>query len=228
MKRLLLIFALFALKLNAQDTIRFKNGITKAVKVSEIGLNEVRYNDFNNLTGPIYVVNKKEITSIRYSNGTEDKFSELETTSQSTATSSNPANKTSPTKVIIPPANDKILIKKNDLYYNGRRLGEVKLQKLVNICPDAEKQNRMITVMQDMKKYKKNQYLFGFLGLGVGLISLPVGIIATGISEDATPFFISLGTGVTFAITGQVISGINKSKRNAKKLEVARIYNGEQ
>lgn len=228
MKRLLLIFALIGLKLNAQDTIRFKNGITKAVKVSEIGLNEVRYNDFNNLTGPIYVVNKKEITSIRYSNGTEDKFSELETTSQSTVTTSNPANKTSPTKVIIPPANDKILIKKNDLYYNGRRLGEVKLQKLVNICPDADKQNRMITVMQDMKKYKKNQYLFGFLGLGVGLISLPVGIIATGISEDATPFFISLGTGVTFAITGQVISGINKSKRNAKKLEVARIYNGEQ
>lgn len=228
MKRLLLIFALIVLKLNAQDTIRFKNGITKAVKVSEIGLNEVRYNDFNNLTGPIYVVNKKEITSIRYSNGTEDKFSELETISQSTVTSSNPASKTSPTKVIIPPANDKILIKKNDLYYNGRRLGEVKLQKLVNICPDAERQNKMVPVMQEMKKYKKNQYLYGFLGLGVGLISLPVGIIATGVSEEIAPFFISVGTGVTLAITGQVISGINKGKRTAKKLEVARIYNGEQ
>lgn len=228
MKRLLLIFALIVLKLNAQDTIRFKNGITKAVKVSEIGLNEVRYNDFNNLTGPIYVVNKKEITSIRYSNGTEDKFSELETISQSTVTSSNPASKTSPTKVIIPPANDKILIKKNDLYYNGRRLGEVKLQKLVNICPDAERQNKMVPVMQEMKKYKKNQYLYGFLGLGVGLISLPVGIIATGVSEEIALFFISVGTGVTLAITGQVISGINKGKRTAKKLEVARIYNGEQ
>lgn len=222
MKRLLLIFALFALKLNAQDTIRFKNGITKAVKVSEIGLNEVRYNDFNNLTGPIYVVNKKEIASIRYSNGTEDKFSEAAATTQNPVTSANPAT------VITPPANDKILIKKNDLFYNGKRLGESRLQRLVNLCPDAERQNKMVPVMQEMKKYKKNQYLFGFLGLGVGIISLPIGIIATGVSEEITPFFISVGTGVTLAITGQVISGINKGKRNAKKLEVARIYNGEQ
>lgn len=234
MKRLLLIFALFALKLNAQDTIRFKNGVTKAVKVSEIGLNEVRYNDFNNPTGPIYVVNKKEISSIRYSNGTEDKFSDAVSTSPSSATAAtaataaNPVNPSNPAMGATTSANDKILIKKSDLYYNGKRVGEVKLQKLVTLCPDAEKQNRMITSMQEMKMYKRNQYLFGFLGLGLGLISLPVGIIATGISQDATPFFISVGTGITFAVTGQVISGINKGKRNAKKLEVARIYNGEQ
>jgi len=216
MKRLLILLAFFVVKLNAQDTIRFKNGITKAVKVSEIGLTEVRYNDFNNLTGPIYVANKNEISSIRYSNGTEDKFSEVK-----------PSASTNPAVVVTQPINDKIDIKRGDLYYNGRRVGEVKLQRLVNLCPDAEKQNRIIPVMQDMKKYKKNQYLFGFLGLGLGLMSLPVGIIATGISEDATPFFICVGAGATIAITGQVISGINKGKRNAKKLEVAKIYNGE-
>ncbi|MBL7895260.1 MAG: hypothetical protein JNK50_08220 [Bacteroidia bacterium] len=216
MKRLLILLAFIVVKLNAQDTIRFKNGVTKAVKVSEIGLTEVRYNDFSNPTGPIYVVNKNEISSIRYSNGTEDKFSEVKP-----STSSNPA------VVVTQPINDKIDIKRGDLYYNGRRVGEARLQKLVNLCPDAEKQNRMIPVMQDMKKYKKNQYLFGFLGLGLGLMSLPVGIIATGFSESVTPFLICVGTGATIAITGQVISGINKGKRNAKKLEVAKIYNGE-
>ncbi len=216
MKRLLILLAFFVVKLNAQDTIRFKNGITKAVKVSEVGLTEIRYNDFSNLTGPIYVVNKNEITSIRYSNGVEDKFSDVV-----------PSTSTNPAPVATKPINDKIDIKKGDLFYNGKRVGEVKLQKLVNLCPDAEKQNKMVPVMQEMKKYKKNQYLAGFLGLGLGLMSLPVGIIATGISEDATPFFICVGVGATVAITGQVISGINKNKRNAKRLEVARIYNGE-
>lgn len=216
MKRLLILLAFFVVKLNAQDTIRFKNGVTKAVKVSEIGLSEVRYNDFSNPTGPIYVVNKNEISSIRYSNGVEDKFSDVA-----------PSASANPAPVVTKPINDRIDIKRGDLYYNGRRVGEVKLQRLVNLCPDAEKQNKMIPVMQDMKEYKKKQYLFGFLGLGLGLVSLPVGIIATGISEDATPFFICVGAGATIAITGQVISGINKGKRNAKKLEVAKIYNGE-
>ncbi|MBN8691756.1 MAG: hypothetical protein J0L69_01100 [Bacteroidetes bacterium] len=216
MKRLLILLAFFVVKLNAQDTIRFKNGITKAVKVSEIGLTEVRYNDFSNPTGPIYVVNKNDISSIRYSNGVEDKFNNVA-----------PSTSTNPAPVATKSLNDRIDIKRGDLFYNGKRVGEVRLQKLVNNCPDAEKQNRMVPVMQEMKKYKKNQYLFGFLGLGLGLMSLPVGIIATGISEDATPFFICLGAGATIAITGQVISGINKGKRNAKKLEVAKIYNGE-
>lgn len=216
MKRLLILLAFFVVKLNAQDTIRFKNGITKAVKVSEIGLTEVRYNDFSNPTGPIYVVNKNDISSIRYSNGVEDKFNNVA-----------PSTSTNPAPVATKSLNDRIDIKRGDLFYNGKRVGEVRLQKLVNNCPDAEKQNRMVPVMQEMKKYKKNQYLFGFLGLGLGLMSLPVGIIATGISEDATPFFICVGAGATIAITGQVISGINKGKRNAKKLEVAKIYNGE-
>lgn len=140
MKRLLILLAFFVVKLNAQDTIRFKNGITKAVKVSEIGLTEVRYNDFSNPTGPIYVVNKNDISSIRYSNGVEDKFNNVA-----------PSTSTNPAPVATKSLNDRIDIKRGDLFYNGKRVGEVRLQKLVNNCPDAEKQNRMVPVMQEMK-----------------------------------------------------------------------------
>lgn len=216
MKRLLILFAIIAFKLNAQDTIRFKNGVVKAVKVSEVGLSEIRYNDFSNLTGPLYVVQKAEVASIRYANGTEDKFGDVKK-----STSSNQA------VVVTPPADDKIEIIRKDLYYNKRRLGESRLQKLVNLCPDPEKQNKMIPLMQDMKKYKRNQYLAGFLGLGLGLFSIPVGFVASGVTESFEPFLICVGVGTTIAITGQVISGINKSKRNAKRLEIARVYNGE-
>jgi hypothetical protein len=58
----------------AQDTIRFKNGIVKAVKLTEINPLSVKYYSFDNLTGPTYVSDLSDIDRIRYINGRVDSF----------------------------------------------------------------------------------------------------------------------------------------------------------
>lgn len=42
--------------------------------MSEIGLTEIKYNRFDNLTGPLYVVEKKLVKYIKYVNGSVDSF----------------------------------------------------------------------------------------------------------------------------------------------------------
>lgn len=60
--------------LKSQDTIRFTRGETKAVKVMEIGINEIKYVRFDNPTGPTYTVNKYDVQSIKFANGQIDVF----------------------------------------------------------------------------------------------------------------------------------------------------------
>ena len=61
MKKLVLILICCANALLAQDTIRFTNGNATPVKVNEIGEAEIKYNRWDNITGPVYVVNKNEV-----------------------------------------------------------------------------------------------------------------------------------------------------------------------
>src|SRR3954465_8393851 len=72
MKRLGFLFpVLFTLIVTAsfaQDVIVTKTGEIKA-KVEEIGISEIKYRDFDNLNGPIIVIDKRNVIAIRYPNG---------------------------------------------------------------------------------------------------------------------------------------------------------------
>ena len=46
--------------MNAQDTIYFKDKSIISSKIIEIGITEIQYHRFDNLTGPIYRVIKEE------------------------------------------------------------------------------------------------------------------------------------------------------------------------
>ena len=200
----------------AQDTLRFRNGETMAVKVNEIGISEIKYNRFDNVNGPQYVVEKNDIRYIKYSNGQKDTFA-----------------LTKPAQVInkpsefqtIAPSDEKILIKGSQLSYMDRPVGEHRLLIMTNNLPQGDKKNKMRRTYEQMRQHKKNQYLFGFVGLGIGVAAPYIGMIASIGSGDSGPFGVGVLVGVGAGITGAALSSNQKRKRTAKKLEMARIYN---
>lgn len=58
----------------AQDIITLRNGETINAKVSEVGINEVKYLKSSNINGPVYVAAKADINLIVYENGVIDVF----------------------------------------------------------------------------------------------------------------------------------------------------------
>lgn len=221
MRNIFLVLVIFNLSLKAQDTIRFRNGEVKAVKVSEVGVSDVHYTRFDNVDGPKYIVGKNDIQLIKYSGGQIDSF----------------AVEKPVVKVVEKPKEynmvqgyglcEKIIIKHGKLFCNGKAVGESRLSKIMQVIPDNEKKNKMMRAYAEMKSHKKKQYLFGFIGLGVGLAAPYFGMVASVISGELTPVLVGVLVGTGVGITGAVISSINKSKRTAKKMEIARIYNGD-
>lgn len=58
----------------AQDKIYRQNGKIVEAKIIEISASEIKYKEFNNPDGPIYVLETDRIKKIVYENGKEDKF----------------------------------------------------------------------------------------------------------------------------------------------------------
>jgi hypothetical protein len=69
-KSLFLFFILISAVSNAQDYIRTDKDTIQA-KVIEIGLDEIKYKNFNNLDGPVIVIEKEKVREITYENGTK-------------------------------------------------------------------------------------------------------------------------------------------------------------
>ncbi len=71
---LFLISICSLINLNAQDVLYLKSGFEVQVKVYEIGKKEIKYKKYNNLDGPVYTADIKNIKSIKYQNGEEETF----------------------------------------------------------------------------------------------------------------------------------------------------------
>jgi hypothetical protein len=63
-------FLFLSFSINAQDIVRTKKDTIRA-KVVEIGIEEIKYKDFNNLEGPVFVLPKTDVIEITYENGTK-------------------------------------------------------------------------------------------------------------------------------------------------------------
>jgi hypothetical protein len=70
----LLIFAGSVFSVSAQDLITKKDGNEIRAKVTEVDLEVIRYKQFDNQTGPTYVMSKSEIFRIKYENGRIEVF----------------------------------------------------------------------------------------------------------------------------------------------------------
>jgi len=77
MKKILFLSALtFCLSqaVISQDKIYRNNGKVVEAKIIEIGSSEVKYKEFNNPDGPVYVLESDRIKKIVFQNGKEQKF----------------------------------------------------------------------------------------------------------------------------------------------------------
>lgn len=83
-KRIIIFFITFlrVASSQAQDIITKRNGEEIRAKVLEISDLEIRYKNFDYLTGPTIIVPKNEVFSIKYENGQKELF---EVTAPSTA-----------------------------------------------------------------------------------------------------------------------------------------------
>lgn len=203
--------------LYSQDTIRFINKTSQAVKVHEIGIDEIKYNRLDNINGPLYIANKSEIEYIKFANGHVDSMTvnKVKPISSDFAVMSNhPIT-----------SDDKIVIIGNKLAQHGKPVGEARLFRIINNVPNQEKKMVLTKEYLTMKSYKKKQYLFGFVGLGAGLALPYIGLMSSILFEDEAPVLVGVAAGLTVGITGAIISSINKSKRTKKRIEIANLYN---
>lgn len=56
----------------SQDIIVKNNGENIKAKISEVGITEIRYKRWDNLNGPIMVISKQDVATIKYKNGTKE------------------------------------------------------------------------------------------------------------------------------------------------------------
>src|SRR4051794_19317374 len=76
MKRIFLLIALVAgfSFSYSQDKIYRNNGKVVEAKILEIGTDEIKYKEFNNQDGPVYILETDKIKKIVFANGTSQKF----------------------------------------------------------------------------------------------------------------------------------------------------------
>lgn len=204
----------------AQDTIQFINKVSQAAKVIEIGIDEIKYQRFDNLNGPLYVANKNEIRYIKFSNGHVDSITVARNLKSIT-----PEALTIYKAPISLNDNEKIVIDGNRLSHHGNGVGESRLYRLISNVPNQNKKLDLLKEYSVMKSHKKKQYLYGFVGLGAGLALPYIGIMSSFLFENEVPMVIGIAAGATVGITGAVLSRIQKSKRMKKRIDIANLYN---
>jgi hypothetical protein len=80
-----------------QDIIILKTGDEIQSKVEEVGTNIIKYHKFENLTGPIYSIEKAQVFMIKYKNGTKDVFNTESTPAAQQAITPQTTSPTQPT-----------------------------------------------------------------------------------------------------------------------------------
>ncbi len=217
-KNIFIIFILFFCgKIFSQDTIYFRNSEVKSVKVNEVNPTEIKYFRFESLSGPIYTSYTNEIKKIKYAGGHVDSFNVV-IQKPNVIQTKNVFN------------NSKIeIVSSKNMYYETRRIGDDKILTLILSYHDKIYSEKMMLQFIEMKKYQNKQHLFGFIGLGLGLSSILIGVGSSigsyGTPIWSPPLYFGLAIGGTILLTGLVNAEYFKSKRIEKKLLVADMYN---
>lgn len=60
----------------SQDTLYYRNGSTQIVKITEVGIDEVKFRDYKNQDAPTFNIEKNELKRIGFADGSSFKFNE--------------------------------------------------------------------------------------------------------------------------------------------------------
>ncbi|MGZ3883877.1 MAG: hypothetical protein ACXVPD_06735 [Bacteroidia bacterium] len=212
----------FSLNGFCQDTIRFSNGDVKPARVTEVGVENIKYYRSDIGDGPLYTVSKSEIRTITYANGHVDTFKVAPKPVQTVAV-------TQPAYVGMGAYRpQKIRIERQKLVYEGTVLSDGHLLDLIDAHKDKTTRSRMQEAYGEMKDEKIKQYCFGFGGAGIGLICLIGGEYYGGSTNNQSLVLGGAFIGANVFLVGQILSNIAKKNRWAKARKIANIYNGNE
>ncbi len=96
---LMLVFSASILK--AQDVITLKSGEVINGKVTEVGINELKYYKAANPQGPVYVLSKADVAQVQYQNKTIEVFNNSITYYNGPSPVANGSNNQQPNVVVI-------------------------------------------------------------------------------------------------------------------------------
>lgn len=117
----LLFFLATVLVSTAQDMITKRDGSEIPSKVTEVTTQEIKYKRWDNQSGPIYGIDKKEVLFIKYENGAKDIFdTQGNLTSTVSATNVNPDSPSTVSVQVSPISN----VTNEDLYLKGTQDAE--------------------------------------------------------------------------------------------------------
>ena len=130
---LLTIAAIAALAAMAQDVIVTRDGRRIDAKITEISSTEIRYKEWNNQDGPVFVLRNDELNTIIYQNGT------VKTFDHSSAAPANNGSYSSSPSYAASPAPAGFITKDDDWYMLGnKRMSEDEYIDFIRVnCKEA-------------------------------------------------------------------------------------------
>ncbi|MDR1341738.1 MAG: hypothetical protein LBK18_00615 [Prevotellaceae bacterium] len=227
MKKIIFMLAavtFFGMSAKAQDIITLKNGDEIKAKVQEIGISEVKYKKYDNLTGPVYTLLKAEIFMIKYENGKKDVFKD-EPAAAAVSTENKPEEGLAPTKSQNmalglftgqkPKASLEIANTKFENAY-GEKLSAQEVRSVLAGMPNA------LELYESGRRMRTTGWVF--LGVGAGCIVVGgsmMDIDNAASFKKATPLYV-VGLGCCIAAI------IFEVKGNAKWKSAYNLYQGSK
>ncbi len=167
-KIILILVAFFSTVVSAQDTLYKRNTSEIIVaKVIEINTTEIKYKRFDMLDGPTFIVDKNHIEKIKYAVGSVEIFN----VSVPKPIVNNSPISTNNSEIIEPYGNRGIYL------YKAKKTSIRNVFDIIEYRNNTWKNREISTLIYESKKQKRNQLLFGFSTIGVGVATL-VGISA--------------------------------------------------
>lgn len=171
----------------------------------------------------MYVVEKYLVRSIRYANGSVDSFNvtkpNTEIPNTETLQNETPAYVNN---IPAEPVFEKIqIVGKKKLFYEHHGLNDKGLFTVIKKHPDQGSQNLMIKEFSKVSIYKHNRSIGLFMFYGGMAAAVFCGAAGP---YGAVPVFL---IGTAASVTGSVLATMNKNKRYATRMKVAKMYNGD-
>jgi hypothetical protein len=182
----------------AQDVIVKKDQSTVMSKVLEITSTEIKYKKWNNQEGPTYSISRSEVLSINFENGEVEKFSEVKNDQTNTyqQSSQSPIHGSMNTRGTW-----------GYLAINGCKLTDEQVRNLVDkesyqLYRKAKRQSTIgavlfviggaslfvagVTAAIDKNNGNKPHYGLIGAGIGIGVVSVPIGLVLGMVSGNKT------------------------------------------
>lgn len=206
LKKTLLFLIIISCRVSAQDSLFFRAGEVKSVKILEVGIGDIKYYSLDSTT--IYWASKNDISKIKYSNGRIDNF-KLDEVVQPTKV--NPLNK---------------------IYFSEERFGfiymnkEIKRNEILAMSQDlanAKNITDLKILITRTKNYYTNKLWTGSLGLPCLMGSLVT--LFLGVTSYYSSFFIASGSLLFTGISLETISTICHIAVRKNLTKTVEMYN---